>query len=80
MAIIRGGDSPTPGVLALAIHWGLETTCYVAGCDQPITTIISGGQNGMFCLCEEHFQQANVPGGTTLSIVFPGGNDEKARA
>jgi len=84
MAIIRDkaptvgvGLKPcTPAQLALMISWGLGTTCYVQGCDNPANTIITDDPAGAYILCEEHYQQGNVPGGTEMPIVFPGTNDD----
>jgi len=78
MAIIRDQGELSIGVLALAVSWGLRTTCYVQGCDQPITTICTDHAEP-FCLCETHYQQANVPGGTRLTIVF-GGPEQEAES
>jgi len=67
--IIRGTE-PWAGLetRALAIDWGMRTTCYVKDCEEPISTIIRGEHH--YALCEAHYQQGNVPGGTTLSIVL----------
>ena len=55
--------------LALAIDWGLPTECCVKGCDNLISTIIV--DEDKYTLCEDHYQQGNVPGGTMLTVVIP---------
>ena len=70
MRIIRQDDGAASAqTLALAISWGLPGTCCVKDCDKCISTIIVDTDN--YTLCEEHYQQGNVPGGTTLTIVLP---------
>jgi len=68
--IIRGND-PLDAISTriLAITWDMRPACYVDGCEEALTTIIQEGGD-RFALCEEHFQEANVPGGTTLNIKF----------
>ena len=78
MALIRaerGGLDMT--TTALMICWGLKTRCYVEGCNRNASTICTDYPQGAFCLCEEHFQQGNVPGGTTLTIVIEEGSDAR---
>lgn len=70
MKIIRD-EGPDFGGRALCIEWGL-TRCNQAGCRNAPNTIIQGAspEAPLFALCEEHFQQGNVPGGTKLSLEF----------
>ncbi len=72
MKVIRGegplGDIET---MALCIEWGVRR-CNQKGCRNKPNTIISGASKAvpLFGLCEEHYQQGNVPGGTSLSLEF----------
>jgi len=67
--IIRdNGDSLT--MAALCIDWAIRR-CNQRGCTKRPNTIIAGaeGAGGAFGLCEEHYQQGNVPGGTHYDLV-----------
>jgi len=71
MKIIRDDDGIGLGGAVLCIEWGL-TRCNQKGCHNPPNTIIQGASPAapLFALCEEHFQQGNVPGGTKLTLEF----------
>ena len=76
MRIIRE-DGIDFGARALCIEWGL-TRCNQKECRNPPNTIIQGAspQASLFALCEQHYQQGNVPGGTKLSLEFGPLEDE----
>ena len=71
MQIIR--DEETNGLMMIPLlhDWGIRR-CNAVGCREKPNTIIAGAAPNVsaFGLCEEHFQQGNVPGGTKLSLEF----------
>lgn len=74
MNIIRDDGEGFPSMVALCIDWNLRR-CNQRGCTNRPTTIITGaGPDGNihFALCEAHFQQGNVPSGTSYDLVFDG--------
>ena len=71
MKIIRDDSLLGLGMIPLFIDWNVRR-CNVKDCRARPTTIITQlvedvPQAGF---CEEHFQQANVPGGATFTIEF----------
>lgn len=72
MKVIRDLADPI-GMSVLLIDWGLRR-CNQKGCTAKPNTIISPqGSNGaisVFGLCEGHYQQGNVPGGTKFELIF----------
>jgi hypothetical protein len=72
MAIIRAENGWTsPAQLALMITWGVKR-CNVAGCKHRPNTIATGlmEDGTILGFCEEHYQQANVPGGSKFTLEF----------
>ena len=77
MKIIRDPYGMTSlNMLALLITWNMRR-CNFTGCRARPNTIISmpaeetGGAGAItYALCEDHFQQFNVPEGGTISLEF----------
>lgn len=71
MNIIREPDGNRIGMMPLFCQWGIRR-CNQKGCTEKPTTIIAtqGDDLPVFGLCEIHFQQGNVPGGTKFNLVF----------
>jgi len=74
--IIRGNGVLDHMMTAcLAIDWGIRR-CAVMGCEETRITAIMNGVPGpeedeilpAFGLCEKHYQQGNVEGGTTMEL------------
>jgi len=73
MKIIRDEELFGLDMIPLFVEWGVKR-CNVAGCRAKPTTIVQGLAGGipLAGFCEEHFQQANVPGGTKFKLEFDG--------
>lgn len=72
MKIIRDEEGHGLFMIPLLVEWGIKC-CNVVDCKSQPNTIIAGMENApMFGLCEEHFQQGNVSGGTTLELEWEG--------
>ena len=72
MAIIRSNNGAfSPDMIALMITWGVKR-CNVAGCKHRPNTIATGlmEDGTILGFCEEHYQQANVPGGSKFTLEF----------
>ena len=72
MTIIRAENGlTTTAHLSLMIIWGVKR-CNVAGCKNHPNTIVTGQMEDGTILgfCEEHYQQANVPGGSGFTLEF----------
>lgn len=73
MRIIRDEEFGGVMMIPLFVDWGIRR-CNVAGCTNKPNTIIAnvdvGNGRQCFGLCEEHFQQGNVPGGTEYHLEF----------
>ena len=70
MKIIRDEECYGIFMLPLLTEWGIRR-CNQAGCQEvPNTIIAASGAGRVFGLCEAHFQQGNVPGGTKYSLEF----------
>jgi len=70
MTIIRDPELGIVTMLPLFMDWNIRR-CNVKDCRTKPTTIISEpDQKLIFGLCEEHFQQGNVPGGCTYNLEF----------
>lgn len=69
MRIIRDEECFGLMMIPLLCDWNIKR-CNVEGCKSKPNTIIAGTKAGMFGLCEEHFQEGNVEGGTTYQLEF----------
>jgi len=71
MQVIRDEETHGLMMIPLFVEWGIRR-CNVKGCREKPNTIITGAAPNVsaFGLCEAHFQQGNVPGGTHLSLEF----------
>jgi hypothetical protein len=71
MRIIRDNDWGGLAMIPLLHDWGI-TRCNVEGCTNKPNTIIGnmGDNIPVFGLCEDHFQQCNVEGGSHLTLDF----------
>ena len=70
MNIIRDEECGGIFMIPLWSQWGVRR-CNQAGCREvPNTIITNSGAGRVFGLCEKHFQQGNVPGGTKYSLEF----------
>ena len=70
MNIIRDEEGHGLFMIPLWSQWGIRR-CNQAGCREvPSTIIANSGAGRVFGLCETHFQQGNVPGGTKYRLVF----------
>jgi len=71
MKIIRDNELGGLAMIPLFVDWGVRR-CNVAGCPDRPTTIVTQLADDVpqAGFCEKHFQQANVPGGTTFTIEF----------
>lgn len=71
MKIIR--DEETFGIMMipLLVQWGIRR-CNVEDCTNRPNTILTKPREDISAmgLCEECFQQGNVPGGTNYKLVF----------
>lgn len=73
MKIIRDDEGHGLFMIPLFVEWGIKR-CNVKGCTAKPNTIITQLGDGISPagLCEEHFQQGNVPGGAILEFVWDG--------
>ena len=78
MKIIRDEQNGGLFMIPLLVDWHIRR-CNVVGCRNKPTTIIAGDAHwkeatglGAFGMCEEHFQQSNVPGGCCLKFEADG--------
>ena len=71
MKIIRADDGNMIEILPLLCQWGVNR-CNVVGCTEQPNTIIRdlAPSVPLAGFCEGHYQAANVPGGTKLSLEF----------
>lgn len=71
MKIIRDNEMGGIAMIPLLVDWGIRR-CNVDGCTNKPNTIVTqlAPDVPIVGLCEEHFQKANVPGGTKLNLVF----------
>jgi hypothetical protein len=73
MQIIRdehqnGKDRPEISMMPLLTQWHIKR-CNIAGCQNQPTTIIAGIKGvPTFGMCENHYQQANRPEGSNITI------------
>ncbi len=73
MRIIRDEEGMGIFMIPLLVDWGIKR-CNVVGCRNKPNTIISqlGEDIPVSGFCEEHFQEGNVPDGTTLTLEWDG--------
>lgn len=71
MKIIRDEQLCGIGMIPIFVEWGIKR-CNVAGCKNKPNTIIANLQADLppFGLCEQHYQQGNVHGGTHFDLEF----------
>lgn len=71
MSIIRDEQQLSLWATALCIDWGV-LRCNVVGCRERPNTIVTDGIPGKLRigLCEAHYQQVIVPGGTTFDFEW----------
>lgn len=71
MRVIRDKEEPRPSIhmILMMLDWGIRR-CNVKGCTNEPNTVIAGLAVGIVGLCEEHFQQGNVPGGSQFDLEF----------
>lgn len=71
MKIIRDEECAGIMMIPLLVDWHVRR-CNVKGCTEKPNTIITQAAPDVpvFGLCEQHFQQANVEGGTKFSLEF----------
>ena len=71
MKIIRDEEYGGIMMIPLFCDWNIRR-CNVRGCRNKPTTIIAQAREDIpvFGLCEEHFQEANVPGGAKFDLEF----------
>ena len=69
MHIIRDEVTFGLAMIPLFVDWNVRR-CNVDGCTDRPNTIVTGTEAEIFGLCEEHYQEGNVPGGTTYNLVF----------
>lgn len=71
MRIIRDEDMFGLMMIPLLVDWNIRR-CNVKGCKSRPNTIITdlASDVPMAGFCEEHYQQGNVKGGTTFTLVF----------
>ena len=69
MRIIREPDGNRIMIFPLLLNWGITDECHVARCSNRPSTIVIGLNKRIpkLAICEEHYQQGNVPGGTTMT-------------
>ena len=71
MKVIRDEEGFGLFMIPLFVDWKIRR-CNQRDCKEKPNTIIAGaGENvPAFGLCEEHFQQGNVPNGTKYNLEF----------
>ena len=71
MKIIRDEEGGGLFMIPLLVDWNIKR-CNVADCISEPNTIITQSGEGIpvYGLCEEHFQEANAPGGATLNLEW----------
>lgn len=69
MKIIRDEEGFGLFMIPLFVDWGIKR-CNVVDCTEKPNTIITNTDAPIFGLCEEHFQEGNVPGGTNYSLEW----------
>lgn len=71
MNIIRDKEMGGLAMIPLLVDWKVKR-CNVKDCKNKPNTIITATSDEVpvYGLCEEHFQQANVPGGTRFTLDF----------
>lgn len=71
MKIVRDERLFGLAMIPLLVDWGIRR-CNVKGCRARPNTIVQGlAPDVPLCgFCEEHFQEANVPGGTKFELEF----------
>ena len=71
MKIIRDNQLGGIAMIPLLYDWRIRR-CNQQGCTNIPNTIIANAGDGIpvFGLCEDHFQQGNKEGGTTLNLVW----------
>ena len=71
MRVIRDNEMGGILMIPLLVDWRIRR-CNVAGCREKPNTIIGGAGEGIavFGLCEGHYQQGNVEGGTHYDLEW----------
>ncbi len=71
MKIIRDEELGGLAMIPLLVDWGIKR-CNVKGCTDQPSTIVQGLSSDvpLSGFCEDHFQQANVKGGTEFNLIF----------
>ena len=71
MKIIRDEQLLGFGMIPLFAQWGIRR-CNVSGCKNVPTTIVTQLAPGVAAcgFCEDHYQEANKPGGAKYTLDF----------
>jgi len=71
MKVIRDEETCGIAMIPLFVDWNIRR-CNVKGCTQKPTTIVTelGESIPIVGLCEEHYQQGDVPGGATFTFYL----------
>lgn len=71
MKIIRDEELSGIMMIPLMVEWGVKR-CNVDGCKEKPNTIVLElhPKVPIAGFCEKHFQEANVPGGADMRLIF----------